>query len=81
MVHLWVNNYFGPGGVIHGNLIHGKAYKIMIPSKRVCTHHNICKFLCRSLVLKIHPNSGKIPGNTYEGEKKMCISPKGRSYD
>ena len=41
---------------------------IMTSSEVVCTHHHICGFLCRPLVLEIKPNTGQTLGTTNKRE-------------
>ena len=42
----------------------------MTPSKRVRTRHHIRRFICISIVLKIHLNAGQTPGTGGEVKKK-----------
>ena len=44
---------------------------------RICNH--IHMFLCRSLILKIYPNTGKKSGITAEGEKTNMTKSEGRA--
>ena len=48
-------------------LRNGHMYVNMASSKSVCTHHNIRRFLRRSLILKIYPNPGQTPGTRHHG--------------
>ena len=47
----------------------GHIYVNMMSSKGIRTRHHIRMFLCRSLVLKIHQNTGQTLGTTAEGKK------------
>ena len=50
--------------------LYGWLYKIMIALKRVHTNHHTGSFLLKSLILKIHPNSGHTLGTMVKGKKK-----------
>ena len=74
--------YLGPGGLIYRNLTQGQVQKILMSSKIVRTHNYICRFLCRSLGLKMHPNAGKMPGKRSECKKtKIWQLLKGGPFD
>ena len=46
----------------------------MMSSKRVCTRHYICRFLRRSLVLKIKSNTGQTLGNSDKIERRKNMA-------
>ena len=51
----------------------------MMSSKGVHTRHHIRRFLHRPLGLKIHPNTGQIPGTMAEGKKKNLANSERRA--
>ena len=53
-------------------------YINMMSSKGVRTRNNMRRFLRRSLILKIHPNTCQTPGTTAEGKNKNMAKSEGR---
>ena len=47
-----------------------QKHKNIMSSKSVHIRHHICRFICKYLVLKIHPNTGQTRGTKAEGKKK-----------
>ena len=70
--------YLAPEDPIY--LYLGQMYVNMMSSKGVRTRHHIRRFLRRSLVPKIHTNTGETPGTTAEGKKKSMAKSEGRDF-
>ena len=58
----------------------GYMYVHMTSSKIVRTRHHICRFLHRSLVLKIHPNPCQMPRTTAKSRKKHIAKSEGAHF-
>ena len=61
------------------NIWNGQMYVNMTSSKGVRTCHHMRRFLRRSLILKVHPNTGQTPGTAAEGEKTNIAKSEGRA--
>ena len=55
-------------------LIYGQKRNNMTSSKRVRTRHHICRFLRKSLVLKIHTNTGQMPSRHGQGRGRKNMA-------
>ena len=53
---------------------HGEFDVNMTSSEVVCTRHHIRRFLLRSLVLKIKPNTGQTIGNSDKIERRKNMA-------
>ena len=58
----------------------GWKYKHMTSSKRVPTWHCKIRFWRKSMVLKIHLNTGQIPGTPAKGNKKNAVNSEGYPF-
>ena len=73
------NKYFSPEDPIYLYLTGWADVHKFDFIKYVLTRHHIRRFLPRSLILKIHPNTGQTPGNKAEWKKTNKDKYEGRA--